>query len=208
MTDKKKIIFVHAVDTEGPLYESTAAKFERIKSLYKVDFKKKDLKTLQKLKKGEINLNGKEKEIALMLSSHLTNYNENWKKINEMHEKIFNKKFRNQDMDSYGNSWIFSWHCLDHVGYKNNPRRRDLGHHKIFDKYKALLKKKNKRYKDKIFWHFHPMSMFKDAHKCATSYVNSNELYEILSRKIIDRNFFLVVLELVFKLRDQIVIYF
>ena len=32
-----------------------------------------------------------------MLSSHLTNYNENWTKISEMHERIFNKKFRYQD---------------------------------------------------------------------------------------------------------------
>ena len=125
-----------------------------------------------------------------MLSSHLTNYNENWTKISEMHERIFNKKFRYQDQDSYGNAWVFSWHCLDHVGYKNNPRRRDLGHHKVFDKYKTLLNKKNKNYKDKIFWHFHPMSMFKDAHKCATSYVNSKELYEMFSRTIIARNFF------------------
>ena len=34
------------------------------------------------------------------------------------------------------------------------------------------------------------MSMFKDAHKCGTSYVNSIEMHEILCRKIIERNFF------------------
>ena len=34
------------------------------------------------------------------------------------------------------------------------------------------------------------MSMFKDAHKCGTSYVNSINLHEILCRKIIERNFF------------------
>ena len=35
--------------------------------------------------------------------------------------------------DSFGNGWVFNWHCLDHVGYINNPRRRDMGYHNIFD---------------------------------------------------------------------------
>ena len=48
--------------------------------------------------------------------------------------KIFSKDFRNKDKDSFGKNWIFNWHCLDHVGYKHNPRRRDLGYHKIFDR--------------------------------------------------------------------------
>lgn len=186
----REVIFVHAVDTEGPLYESIHAKFERIESLYKIKFKKKNKKILEKLKNKKINLNGKEKEVALMLSNHLTNYNDDWKKIDKMHKKIFNKKFRDHNKDSYGNSWVFSWHCLDHVGYKINPRKRDLGHHKVFDKYQTLLKRHKGKFKDDIYWHFHPMSMFREAHKCATSYVNSNELYQILSKKIIDRSFF------------------
>ena len=34
------------------------------------------------------------------------------------------------------------------------------------------------------------MSTYKEAHRCATSYVNSPELYQILCRKIIERNWF------------------
>ena len=34
------------------------------------------------------------------------------------------------------------------------------------------------------------MSTYNDAHRCATSYVNSPELYQILCRKIIERNYF------------------
>lgn len=185
----KKVIFVHAIDTEGPLYESVDAKFERIKNLYDVTFEKKDLETIEKLKKEQISVNGKEKEIALMLSSHLTNYNDDWSKIYQMHDRIFNEDFRMKDSDSFDKPWVFSWHCLDHVGYMVNPRRRDLGHHKIFDRYTEILSN-NFDYGDKIYWHFHPMSMYKEAHKCATSYINSPELYEILCRKVIDRNFF------------------
>lgn len=185
----KEIFFVHAIDTEGPLYESLDAKFERIKNIYNIDIKDKTIENLQKIKNKQINLNGKEVEISNMLSSHLTNYNDDWEKIDKMHENLFNDNFRNNLTDSKNNPWVFSWHCLDHVGYVNNPRRRDLGHHKVFDYYNNILKK-YKNYGDKIFWHFHPMSMFKDAHKCATSYVNSHHLYEILCRKIIERNFF------------------
>ena len=106
-----------------------------------------------------------------------------------MIKRIFSKKFRRKYTDSFGNSWVFNWHCLDHVGYKTNPRRRELGYHKIYDFYKKILEK-NKNYKDTLHWHFHPMSTYNEAHRCATSYVNSPELYTILCRKIIERNFF------------------
>ena len=39
--------------------------------------------------------------------------------INDM----MSKKFRLKYLDSFNNNWKFTWHCLDHVGYKNNPRK-------------------------------------------------------------------------------------
>jgi hypothetical protein len=190
MTKKiKKIYFVHAIDTEGPLYESLNAKFDRVKENFNLDIRNKSKKTLNLLKQKKIKLGGKEEEVAKMLSGHLINYNENWSSIKSMHKRIFNKKFRNQNTDSSGNPWVFSWHCLDHVGYKTNPRKRELGYHKIFDVYQKTLNK-NKISKDKIFWHFHPMSTYNEAHRCATSYVNSPEFHQILCRKIIERNNF------------------
>ena len=186
---KKKIVyFVHCIDTEGPLYESLAAKFQRVKDIFNINIKASK-KNLRKLKLAKIPLKGKEKKIASVLSSHLTNYNSDWSKINNMILRIFSNKFRNTHKDSFGKSWVFNWHCLDHVGYKTNPRIRALGYHKIFDYYTKVLKK-YKNYKDKIHWHFHPMSTYNEAHRCATSYVNSPELYQILCRKIIERNYF------------------
>ena len=188
MGTKKIVHIVHCVDTEGPLYESLSAKFERIKDLFGVNIKPTS-KNLQKLKNQKISLNGKEKKIATMLSSHLIKYNDSWPKINNMLKKIFSKDFRNKDKDSFGGSWIFNWHCLDHVGYKHNPRRRQLGYHKIFDHYRKKLKK-FKGHFDKVHWHFHPMSVYKEAHRCASSYINSPELYQILCRRIIQRKWF------------------
>ena len=37
----------------------------------------------------------------------------------------------------------FNWHCLDHVGYEINPRRRDMGYHNIFDHYQQIVKEFN-----------------------------------------------------------------
>ena len=37
------------------------------------------------------------------------------------------------------------------------------------------------------------MSTYNEAHKCASSYVNSPELYQIITRRIIERNWFPVV---------------
>ena len=185
----KEVYFVHSVDTEGPLYESLEAKFWRIKHIYNIDIENKTEENLKKLRNQEIDLGGIEKEIGEMLSGHLTNYNENWDQISKMHEVLFDEKFRLKNTDSENNPWVFIFLCLDHVGYINNPRKRDLGHHKVFDYYRNLLNNK-KVFGDKIFWHFHPMSMFKDAHKCGTSYVNSIHLHEILCKKIIERDFF------------------
>ena len=90
----KEVYFVHAVDTEGPLYESLEAKFDRIKNIYNIDIKDKSEENLKKLRNKEIPLGSMEKEIAEMLSGHLTNYNDNWDKISKMHEVLFDEKFR------------------------------------------------------------------------------------------------------------------
>lgn len=188
---KRTVYIVHSVDTEGPLFESVRAKFERIKELFGLDFKQKNYQTINKLKNKKISLNGVENQVSEILNDHLTNYNDNWNKINLMIKKIYSKNFRNKFKDSFNNAWVFNWHCLDHVGYKYNPRKRDLGYHKVFDRYHTFLKKYSRfKYKDEIHWHFHPMSTYKEAHRCATSYVNSPELYQIISRRIIDRDWF------------------
>ena len=185
---KKIVYIVHCIDTEGPLYESLQAKFDRIKEVFGVKIKPTS-KNLRRLREKKISLNGNEEKVANLLSGHLTNYNDTWKKIDKMHSKIFSKNFRNKDKDSYGKNWIFNWHCLDHVGYKHNPRKREIGYHKIFDHYQEILKK-YQNFGDVIHWHFHPMSTYKEAHRCATSYVNSPELYQILCRRVIERKWF------------------
>jgi len=143
---------VHSIDTEGPLYESLEAKFERLRELYKIDLPA-TRENLEKLQNGDIDLGGVEKSIQQTLSGHLINFNDTWDKIDEMLDRIMSESFRMQMPDSFGNGWIFNWHCLDHVGYQYNPRRRDIGYHNIYDHYRARLAI-DQESSDALHWHF------------------------------------------------------
>ena len=98
--------------------------------------------------------------------------------------------FRNKFKDSQGNGWIYNWHCVDHIDYEVNPRRRDIGFHNIFDEYKRILKNNNS-YQDGFQFHYHPHPLIKHAHLCATRWLGpTDKLFQVLSRRIIDRNWF------------------
>lgn len=188
LPQKKIVLIVHAVDTEGPLFESLEAKFQRLKDLYKLEMEPSH-ETLEKLRRGEIPLGGIEREVQKTLSGHLAGYLDTWERIDEQLSRLNDPAFRLRMPDSFGKGWIFNWHCLDHVGYESNPRRRDLGYHKVFDHYRAALARHG-NITDGMHWHFHPMSIYREAHRCATSYMNSPELYQILCRRLIERDWF------------------
>jgi len=189
MSNTKEVLIAHCIDAEGPLHESLEAKFERLKDLYGIDHLTPTKETLGKLQRAELDLGGLEHDVAQTLNGHLVNYNDTWDKIDVMLEHITAPEFRNKLPDSFGGGWIYNWHCVDHVGYEYNPRRRDIGYHNIFDRYKQALTHMP-GCKDGLHWHFHPISTYKEAHRCATSFINSPELYQILSRRIIERDWF------------------
>lgn len=185
---KGKLYIVHCVDAEGPLYESLDATFDRINDLFGIEIERTH-ENIIKIQRMEIDFKGKEKEVAQIFSGHLNKYNSTWDDIDHMLDHILSPVFRNEYTDDIGLGWIFNWFILDHVGYVNNPRRRDIGYHNIFDHYINKLNQ-TKSYNDGLYWHFHPMSFYLDAHRCATSYVNSIHLYEGLARKVIEREWF------------------
>ena len=52
----------------------------------------------------------------------------------KMLDVLMTEDFRMSLPDSYGNGWKFTWHCLDHVNYDYNPRRRIL----VFTKFMTI----------------------------------------------------------------------
>lgn len=180
---------VHAIDTEGPLYESLGATFERLREIFGIDHILPSLENLHKLQRGEFDFGKRTPLVQEALSSHRVSTLGSWEQIDSMLTEVTSEAYRLRFPDSNGNGWVFNWFCLDHVGFDTNPRKRDMGYHNIHDRYVELLAAQTYA-RDTIEWHFHPMSTYREAHRCATHYFRSDEIYQILSRRIIDRNFF------------------
>ena len=187
-TIKKEVYIVHCVDTEGPMYESLESTFGRIKDIFDFDIEANhcNLDLLQNMK---IDLNGQEEAVRNLICPERINMNETWHEVDHMLDKITSDEFRNRLTDSVSNGWVYTWFCLDHVGFTGeNPRRRDAGHHNVFDHYLARLRGNPSR--DQIQWHYHPLPANGNYNASGVAYLNSSNIWEVLSRKIIDRKWF------------------
>ena len=188
----KKLFIVHCIDTEGPLCETINETFKRINETYGLNYESTE-ENLRKLQNQEMNLGNLNEIIAKHISPDLLNYNSSWLDIDRMLEKISTKDFREHTLDDEGKGWICSWHCVDHLGLIENPRKKDYGYGKIFRHYKSKLKELD-CINDEINWHFHPISITGGALHAASSYLNNyNLLIQILCRRILDDNWFPVV---------------
>lgn len=180
---------VHCIDTEGPLHESVAATFERLKSIFNLQLEP-GAKLLRQLQAGEIDLGGIESAVQKVVHPHLLAYNDTWDKVDAMLERIMAPAFRQALPDSFGGGWVYSWFCMDHVGYGENPRRRDLGYFNVFDHYRTMIRETGST-QDQIYFHFHPHNFRHEAHRCATHWwANSDSLIQVLSRRVIERRWF------------------
>lgn len=182
-----KVYIVHCIDTEGPLYESLNATFDRLNAIFGINIEPTE-ENLYKLQNGQINLGGIEGEVIRTLDGSLLSTYKNFDQIEEMFNKLNDKTFREQVIDSNGEGWKCSWFCMDHVGFQgDNPRMRIAGYHSIFDWYFPRIKRD---YGDIIQWHYHPLPINGDYNACGMNYVSSGNVFDILARKIIDRGFF------------------
>lgn len=183
------VYIVHTIDTEGPLYESLEARFGRLEELYGVTNVKPSLDNFRKLQRGELDLGDKTEKVRQAIRNPSRGTLGSWNEINEMLERVTSSEFRNKVPDSVGNGWVFNWFCMDHVGYNINPRKRDIGHHHIHDRYMDLISSQPEA-RDTVEFHFHPVSTYREAHRCATHYLRHDDLYTILARRVIERSFF------------------
>jgi hypothetical protein len=185
----KPVYIVHCIDTEGPLYESVDATFDRLREIFHLELPaSQDL--LQRLQAGEVPLEGLEAAVQKVVDPHLLAYNDTWDKIDTMLAKLLPESFRNRVPDSAGKGWIYNWFCVDHVDYDLNPRRRDIGYHNIFEHYSAQIRTTGST-QDGLHFHYHPHSFRREAHRCATHWwSSSNSLHQIISRRIIDHHWF------------------
>jgi hypothetical protein len=192
MNKTGKVFICHHIDTEGPLYESLEELFSRIKLIFGINMIPNQ-SNLIKLQNRDIDVSDEVwKELKVTIDPHTISFKGTWEEIDVMLTEIMSDSYRNKIVDSNGNGWKYNWHIMDHVGFVNNPRRRDLGYLKIFEYYQQKIKETQSQ--DTIHWHFHPIHRDRDAHIPATSYDNSSfELHQVISRRIIEKNWFPVV---------------
>lgn len=192
MTDKKILYVVHCIDTEGPLNESLSATFERLQSIFNIELEP-TRENLQRIQNRQIDFGGQEEAVAKCFSPELLKYNRSWSDIDAMLSELLSTEFRLRQPDDLGGGWVYSWHCMDHVGLSDNPRRKDFGYGNIFSHYQEKLRESGST-ADEINWHFHPLSLVRNPLHAATSYVNSFDvLIQILCRRVLDEGWFPVV---------------
>ncbi|MBQ7479316.1 MAG: hypothetical protein IJT01_10570 [Selenomonadaceae bacterium] len=182
------IYVVHCIDTEGPLNETIEATFERIER-----FSGKKLEpteeNLKKIQNGEMDLGGKEESAKYVFSERFLRYNRTWDDFDHMLDLLTSEEYRLRYADSNGNGWKYSWFIVDYVDFLANPRGKELGYHAIYDHYQTYYHRRHVT-GDDFQWHAHPLSTYKEAHRCAVSYFNSPHILQSLGRGIIDRGFF------------------
>ncbi len=186
---RNAVYVVHCIDTEGPLYESVDATFQRLRSIFQLELQPgTDL--LRRLQLGEVDLNGLEAAVQKVVDPHLLAYNDTWDKVDAMLVELMSEPFRTRVRDSSGAGWIYNWFCVDHVDYDSNPRRRDMGYHNIFEHYRNQIRETDSS-RDGLHFHYHPHSFRREAHRCATHWwASSDSLHQTLSRRIIDHQWF------------------
>lgn len=179
---------VHCIDTEGPLTEDLDATFMRLYNIFGLKMKpSKD--NLIAIQLGQFE-HPKRNEIMTVFSKSLLAYNNSWEDIDKMLDVCMSSEFRSKYSDDFGQGWAYSWHCMDHAGYTDNPRRKDLGFGNVFRFYKDKIRETNSE-RDEINWHFHPLSFDRNPLKAATSYCNSMDvLLDVLCRRVIDEYWF------------------
>jgi hypothetical protein len=186
---KKPVYVVHCIDTEGPLFESVDATFERLRSIFHLDLDP-SAELLRRLQAGDVDLGGLEDDVRKVVDPHLLAYNDTWDKVDSMLAELMDESFRTRVPDSAGTGWVYNWFCVDHVDYDLNPRRRDIGYHNIFEHYRRQIRETRSSH-DGLHFHYHPHSFSREANRCATHWwASSDSLHQIISRRIIDHHWF------------------
>ena len=181
------LYIVHCVDTEGPLEETVSATFERLRDSKGIDLEPSPA-TLRRLQNKEIDLQGREEEIADFVSPERMAYLSTWTEIEEMVDAVTCEAFRKKYADPSGNPYTFSWFIIDVVGYRDNPRRKAVGYHVIWDQYARFLD--TRLCNDSLGWHIHTVPVGNHALEYNTCWTNNDYHERVLARRLIERRWF------------------
>ena len=110
---------------------------------------------------------------------------DSWIDIKDSLREITNNRFRVESCDSFGNPYMLNWFIMDFTGFKTNPKNRVQKYHDTYDNIKSINTKI-----DSFHWHYHQPPASGAGDKWSESWKNSDEHYNILGRRILDREDF------------------
>ena len=186
-TSRPTLFAVHCVDTEGPLEEPLEATFERVRTHFGIDLPP-SREMLRALQEARVDLNGLEQRIARWLAPERLHYLSTWSDVEEMIGAVTSETFRRTYSDPLGNPYAFTWFVIDVVGYRDNPRRKALGFHAVWDVYARLLR--NALHYDSVGWHFHTVPVGNHALHYNTCWTNNDFHEQSLARRLVERQSF------------------
>src|SRR3989442_5199462 len=108
-----------------------------------------------------------------------------WSEVEEMIAAVTTDTFRRTYSDPQGSPYAFTWFIIDVVGYRDNPRRKALGFHAVWDVYQRLLRKT--LHYDSVGWHFHTVPVGNHALHYNTCWTNNDFHEQSLARRLIER---------------------
>lgn len=181
-----QLFLVHCVDTEGPLEENLQATFDRLRENKSLDLPP-SLEILKKLQQKQIDLKGREEEIADYIDAKRISYLSSWGLVGAMLRRVTSPEFRMQHADPFGNPYTFSWFIIDIVGYLNNPRKKSIGFHSVFDHFHTIVEH---FFQDVVGWHFHTVPANGNAVEYNTCWTNNDWHEQSICRRLIERKHF------------------
>ena len=113
-----------------------------------------------------------------------------WKKVDFAMDKLFSDGFRSKYKDSQGNKFKIGWFFLTWSRFSSNPRNRDFGYHKVRDHYLNRWEESLATYGDEECWHYHHPPKSGVGNEWSSDWSSSSEYKTIISRQIIERNWF------------------
>jgi hypothetical protein len=133
-------------------------------------------------------LGGREDEIACYLAPRRLDYLSTWRDVELMLGQAVSPGFRRRFADPQGNPHLYSWFVIDVVGYDDNPRRKAVGYHSIWDRYARLLA--GNPFGDALGWHFHVVPVGNHALEYNACWTNNDWHERALARRLIERGWF------------------
>ena len=113
-----------------------------------------------------------------------------WSEVDAAVDKLFDPAFRARHRDPSGGQLRVGWFFLTWTGFTSNPRNRAVGYHAIRDHYLARWRDPIVACGDEQLWHYHQPPANGVANEWGLDWRASREYEQILSRQLLEREWF------------------